>query len=73
MQELPMARAVDSWRIFPFLINIHLFLYKCVIWLHGTSRSQHGTIRLISIVVGAGAAWFDYITGTDQEVKKPNK
>ena len=60
-----MARAVDSWRIFPrIFISTYIFLlYKVVIWymaLEAPSMEQSG---LVSIVVGAGAAWFGLYTG----------
>ena len=63
-----MAKAVDAWRIFPrlFLTVYIILLYKCVIWymnLPDPSMEQSG---LISIVVGAGAAWFGLYTGTDK-------
>ena len=61
-----MARAVDSWRIFPrIFISTYIFLlYKVVIWcmaLEAPSMEQSG---LVSIVVGAGAAWFGLYTGS---------
>ena len=61
-----MARAVDAWRIFPrlFLTVYIVLLYKCVIWymnLQAPTMEQSG---LISIVVGAGAAWFGLYTGS---------
>jgi hypothetical protein len=64
-----MARAVDAWRIFPrmFLTVYIVLLYKCVIWymnLPDPSMEQSG---LISIVVGAGAAWFGLYTGTSKK------
>ena len=54
-----MAKAVDSWRIFPriSLTTYIILLYKCVIW-YMELPDQYGAIGLISIVVGAGAAWF---------------
>jgi len=63
-----LARAIDAWRIFPrlFLTIYIILLYKCVIWymnLPDPSMEQSG---LISIVVGAGAAWFGLYTGTDK-------
>lgn len=66
-----LARAVDSWRIFPrlFLTVYIVLLYKCVIWymdLPDPTMEQSG---LISIVVGAGAAWFGLYTGTDKSSK----
>ena len=61
-----MARAVDSWRIFPriFISTYIYLLYKVVLWymaLEAPSMEQSG---LVSIVVGAGAAWFGLYTGS---------
>jgi hypothetical protein len=61
-----MAKAVDSWRIFPriFITTYIYLLYKVVIWymaLEAPSMEQSG---LVSIVVGAGAAWFGLYTGS---------
>ena len=65
-----MARAVDAWRIFPraFLTVYIVLLYKVVIWYMGigtaVTMEQSG---LVSIVVGAGAAWFGLYTGTSKK------
>ena len=64
-----LAKAVDSWRIFPrlFLTVYIILLYKCVIWymdLPAPTMEQSG---LISIVVGAGAAWFGLYTGSSKK------
>jgi len=61
-----LARAIDSWRIFPrIFISTYIFLlYKVVIWymeLPNPTMEQSG---LVSIVVGAGAAWFGLYTGS---------
>ena len=61
-----MARAVDAWRIFPriFITTYIVLLYKSVIWymeLPDPTLEQSG---LISIVVGAGAAWFGLYSGS---------
>ena len=66
-----MAKAVDSWRIFPriFITTYIVLLYKCVIWymeLPDPTMEQSG---LISIVVGAGAAWFGLYTGSSKSRK----
>jgi len=66
-----LARAVDSWRIFPrvFITTYIILLYKCVIWymdLEAPTLEQSG---LISIVVGAGAAWFGLYTGSSRKSK----
>ena len=61
-----LAKAVDAWRIFPriFITTYIYLLYKVVIWymeLPEPSMEQSG---LVSIVVGAGAAWFGLYTGS---------
>jgi len=61
-----LAHAVDSWRIFPriFILTYIVLLHKSVIWymeLPNPTMEQSG---LISIVVGAGAAWFGLYAGS---------
>ena len=61
-----LAQAVDSWRIFPraFLTVYIILLYYTVMWfmeLEAPSFEQSG---LISVIVGAGAAWFGLYAGT---------
>ena len=61
-----LAQAVDSWRIFPraFLAVYIVLLYYTVMWfmeLEAPSFEQSG---LISVIVGAGAAWFGLYAGT---------
>ena len=68
---IDLARAVDSWRIFPrvFITTYIFLLYKVVIWymaLQSPTMEQSG---LVSIVVGAGAAWFGVYTGTSKKSK----
>ena len=66
-----MARAVDAWRIFPrlFLTADIILLYKCVIWYMDLGAPTMEQSGLISIVVGAGAAWFGLYTGTSKSKK----
>jgi len=64
-----LARAIDAWRIFPrvFITTYIYLLYKVVIWymaLNDPTMEQSG---LVSIVVGAGAAWFGLYTGTSKK------
>jgi hypothetical protein len=63
-----LARAIDAWRIFPrlFLTIYIVLLYKCVIWFMNLDAPTFEQSGLISIVVGAGAAWFGLYTGTDK-------
>lgn len=63
------ARAVDAWRIFPrVFLSVYIFLlYKTVLWymdLPDPTMEQSG---LISVIVGAGAAWFGLYAGTHKE------
>ena len=59
-----LAKAVDAWRIFPrlFLTVYIVLLYKCVLWYMELSAPTMEQSGLISIVVGAGAAWFGLYT-----------
>ena len=66
-----LARAVDSWRIFPrVFLSVYIFLlYYSTMWfmdLRDPSLEQSG---LISIIVGAGAAWFGLYAGTSNASK----
>ena len=66
---IDMAKAVDAWRIFPrlFLTVYIILLYKCVIWYMNLLAPTMEQSGLISIVVGAGAAWFGLYTGTSKK------
>jgi len=66
-----LAKAVDSWRIFPrVFLSVYIFLlYYSTMWfmnLQDPSLEQSG---LISIIVGAGAAWFGLYAGTSNSSK----
>ena len=67
-----LARAVDSWRIFPrvFITTYIILLYKCVIWYRALPAPTLEQSGLISIVVGAGAAWFGLYTGSSKKSDK---
>ena len=63
------AEAIDSWRIIPraFLAVYMYLLYYTTFWfmeLESPTMEQSG---LISIVVGAGAAWFGLYAGTSKK------
>ncbi len=65
------AQAIDSWRLIPraFLSVYMYLLYYVVFWymdLPNPSMEQSG---LISVVVGAGAAWFGLYTSTSKGSK----
>ena len=64
-----MARAVDSWRIWPrAFLSVYIFLiYYVVMWFIGLEAPTMEQSGLVSIVVGAGAAWFGLYTGTSKK------
>ena len=66
-----LAQMVDSWRIFPrlFLTVYIILLYKCVIWYMNLPNPTMEQSGLISVVVGAGAAWFGLYAGTSKGKK----
>ena len=66
---IDLSEAVDAWRIFPrlFLTVYIILLYKCVIWYMNLAQPSMEQSGLISIVVGAGAAWFGLYTGTSKK------
>ena len=66
-----LAKAVDAWRIFPRLfLSVYIFLlYKVTIWFMNLSEPTFEQSGLVSIVVGAGAAWFGLYAGTSKGKK----
>ena len=68
-----LARAVDAWRIFPrlFLTVYIILLYKVVIWFMALEAPNFEQSGLVSIVVGAGAAWFGLYTGSSKKIPDP--
>ena len=63
---IDLARAVDAWRIFPRLfLSVYIYLlYKVTIWFMNLPTPTFEQSGLVSIVVGAGAAWFGLYAGT---------
>ena len=68
---IDLAKAVDSWRIFPrIFISTYIFLlYKVTIWFMNLEAPTFEQSGLVSIVVGAGAAWFGLYAGTSNGKK----
>ncbi len=68
---IDLAKAVDSWRIFPrIFISTYIFLlYKVTIWFMNLEAPTFEQSGLVSIVVGAGAAWFGLYAGTSKGKK----
>ena len=69
---IDLAKAVDSWRIFPrvFITTYIYLLYKVVIWYMDLAAPTMEQSGLVSIVVGAGAAWFGLYTGSRAKSSK---
>ena len=68
---IDLANMVDQWRIFPriFITTYIYLLYRVTVWymaLDAPSMEQSG---LVSVVVGAGAAWFGLYTGSSKSSK----
>ena len=66
---IDLAKAVDSWRIFPrlFITTYIYLLYKVVIWFMALPTPNFEQSGLVSIVVGAGAAWFGLYVGSGKK------
>ena len=66
-----LAQAIDSWRIFPraFLSVYMYLLYYTTFWFMDLAAPSFEQSGLISIVVGAGAAWFGLYAGTSGSSK----
>ena len=64
-----LSSMIDAWRIFPrmFLTVYIVLLYKCTIWFMELSTPTFEQSGLISVVVGAGAAWFGLYAGTAKD------
>lgn len=62
----------DRWRIFPRLfIGIYLFLLvKVVLWFMGLPDPNLEQAGLVSVIVGAGTAWFGiYVREPAKEIE----
>ncbi len=66
-----LARAVDSWRIFPrAFLSVYIFLlYYSPMGFMALEEPSFEQSGLISIIVGAGAAWFGLYAGTSNSSK----
>ena len=55
-----LATAIDSWRIFPriFISTYIYLLYSSANWFMALQAPTMEQAGLISVIVGAGAAWF---------------
>ena len=70
---IDLAKAVDTWRIFPrVFISMYIYLlYEVTVWFMGLSNPNTQQAGLVSVVVGAGAAWFGLYTGSSKKFDGP--
>jgi hypothetical protein len=63
---------VDRGRICPrgFITTSIVLLYKVVVWYMNLPNPTMEQSGLVSIVVGAGAAWFGLYTGSSKKNDK---
>ena len=70
-----LAKAVDAWRIWPrAFLSVYIFLiYYVVMWFLDLPEPSIEQSGLISILVGAGAAWFGlYVNSAAKEHDSDN-
>ena len=63
---ISLARMIDAWRIFPrIFISVYLILlYQSVTWFMALEDPSNAQFSLVSVIVGAGAAWFGLYVNT---------
>ena len=65
-----LARTIDAWRIWPrAFLSVYIFLvYYAAMWFMGLENPNIEQSGLISVLVGAGAAWFGlYVNSAAKE------
>ena len=75
MKWVHLARTVDAWRIWPrAFLSVYIFLiYYVVMWFLDLPEPSIEQSGLISILVGAGAAWFGlYVNSAAKEHDSDN-
>ena len=60
------AQAIDKWRIWPrMLITLYgVMFYKVTDWFMPLPHPTNAQSAFVSVVVGAGAAWFGLYCGS---------
>jgi len=63
------SNMIDAYRIFPrAFLSVYIYLlYFCTMWFMDLEAPTFEQSGLISIVVGAGAAWFGLYAGTAKD------
>ena len=64
-----LSNMIDAWRIFPRLfLTVYIFLlYYSTMWFMNLPDPSLELSGLISVIVGAGAAWFGLYAGTAKD------
>tara|TARA_B100000029_G_scaffold134979_1_gene129376 strand:- start:3690 stop:4061 length:372 start_codon:yes stop_codon:yes gene_type:complete len=64
-----LSNMIDAWRIFPRLfLTVYIFLlYYSTMWFMNLPEPSLEQSGLISVIVGAGAAWFGLYAGTAKD------
>lgn len=67
-----LAKTLDAWRPFPriFITVYIILLYRVVDWFMALESPNMEQSGLVSIVVGAGAAWFGLYVGSGNKKDK---
>jgi len=57
---IALANMIDKWRIFPrIFISVYLYLlYQSTMWFMALENPTTDQFGLVSVIIGAGAAWF---------------
>lgn len=57
---IALANMIDKWRIFPrIFISVYLYLlYHSSMWFMALENPTTDQFGLVSVIIGAGAAWF---------------
>ena len=64
-----LSNMIDAWRIFPrAFLSVYIFLlYYATMWFMDLENPTLEQSGLISVIVGAGAAWFGLYAGTAKD------
>ena len=62
------AEKLDSWRLVPraLILSYMVVFYQTCNWFMNLSEPNNAQAGFVSVVVGAGAAWFGLYTNTSK-------
>ena len=66
------AQAIDKWRIWPrLLITLYgVMFYQTTAWFMSLPAPTNAQSAFVSVIVGAGAAWFGLYVGSGGKDKE---